>query len=209
MKSNYNYIITEILKSEGGYSNHPSDKGGPTNYGITIANYRKYIKPRATAKDVENMNIEDAKKIYKEIYWNKVNGDSLPSGVDYTVMDYGVHSGYGRANQIYNKFKDLKDPVKIINAICDERLAFMKRIRGGVDWKVFGRGWNDRLNRVRKGSLTLANNNQAMKNTTATVAGTAAAAGAVLNYEFLLQNWPFALAGVLALGFIIYKLVRK
>jgi len=37
---------------EGGYSNHPSDTAGPTNFGITIADYRAYVKPDATAEDV-------------------------------------------------------------------------------------------------------------------------------------------------------------
>jgi len=32
----FNFSISAILKHEGGYSNHPSDSGGPTNYGISF-----------------------------------------------------------------------------------------------------------------------------------------------------------------------------
>ena len=28
-------MITDVIRREGGYVNHPADKGGPTKYGIT------------------------------------------------------------------------------------------------------------------------------------------------------------------------------
>ena len=34
--SNYDASLARVLKHEGGYTNHPSDPGGPTNFGITI-----------------------------------------------------------------------------------------------------------------------------------------------------------------------------
>ncbi len=33
----YDTIISPIIKKEGGFSDHPSDRGGPTKYGITEA----------------------------------------------------------------------------------------------------------------------------------------------------------------------------
>ncbi len=30
-------LIEALIEREGGYSNHPSDRGGPTKYGITEA----------------------------------------------------------------------------------------------------------------------------------------------------------------------------
>ena len=43
MKQNFNDCLNRLLKDEGGYTNDPNDNGGPTNFGITIADYRKYI----------------------------------------------------------------------------------------------------------------------------------------------------------------------
>src|SRR5205085_12703724 len=85
--------IRRVLASEGGYVNHPSDPGGPTNFGITIADYRAYVKPDATADDIRNMTVDDAKRIYRKRYWDVQRCDELPAGVDYSAFDYGVNSG--------------------------------------------------------------------------------------------------------------------
>ena len=59
--STYDEALRRLLVHEGGYTNHPSDPGGPTNFGITIADYRKYVKPDATAVDVRAMSVDEAK----------------------------------------------------------------------------------------------------------------------------------------------------
>ena len=46
--STYDEALRRVLEHEGGYTNHPSDPGGPTSYGITIADYRRYVN-RSTA----------------------------------------------------------------------------------------------------------------------------------------------------------------
>ena len=96
MKASYEAALARLLAHEGGYSNHPSDPGGPTNFGITIVDYRKYVKPGATAADVKAMTLDEAKKIYRAKYWDAQRCDELPAGVDYAVFDYGVNSGIGR-----------------------------------------------------------------------------------------------------------------
>ena len=68
--ANYDEALERLLVHEGGYSNHPSDPGGPTNFGITIHDYRKYVKPGATAADVRAMRLSEAKAIYKAKYWD-------------------------------------------------------------------------------------------------------------------------------------------
>ena len=50
--SSYDEALSRLLVHEGGYSNHPSDPGGPTNWGITIFDARAYWKKDATAADV-------------------------------------------------------------------------------------------------------------------------------------------------------------
>jgi lysozyme family protein len=168
--SSYDEALARLLVHEGGYSNHPSDPGGPTNWGITIFDYRKYVNPDATAADVRSMPVEVAKKIYRDKYWNAMRCDELPAGIDYCVFDYGVNSGIGRAAKILRRVLGLtekpgtvsdeviaaaggRDPHTLIDAICDERLAFLQSLR---TWDVFGNGWGRRVREVRAAALAMA-----------------------------------------------------
>ena len=167
--SSYDEALKRLLVHEGGYSNHPSDPGGPTNFGITIGDYRQYVKRDATAADVRGMKVEQAKAIYRDKYWNVVRADELPAGVDYCVFDYAVNSGTGRAPKVLQrllgcavtgrmddatvKLARARDAKRLIGEICDERLAFLQSLRS---WPVFGNGWGRRVREVRAAALALA-----------------------------------------------------
>lgn len=168
--STYDAALARLLAHEGGYSNHPSDPGGPTNFGITIIDYRKYVKPGARAADVKAMKVEEAKRIYRAKYWDSQRCDELPAGVDYAVFDYGVNSGIGRSGKVLRRVLELPDTTSavndaviaaarkadakaIVNAICDERLRFLRSLK---TWRVFGKGWGRRVAEVRAAALALA-----------------------------------------------------
>jgi len=170
--NNSERAIPKILKHEGGYVNNPADPGGATNKGITIATFRRYIKPGGTIADLKALTESQAVVVYKRQYWDAVSADLLPSGVDYAVADFAVNSGPSRAGKYLQKVvgtaqdgvvgpatiaaaRGLSAP-DVINDICDERLAFMRRIRGGRLWKTFGRGWQRRVDDVRAVSLAWA-----------------------------------------------------
>lgn len=155
MKKNFNDCLNRLLKDEGGYSNHPADPGGPTNFGITLKDYQSYIKRSGTAEDVRCMDVNDAKQIYKEKYWNALGCDNLPSGIDYTCFDYGVNSGLGRPRKALQRFKTISG-VNLIDAINNERMAFL---HGLNTYPVFGKGWSRRVEGVRTYSKTLAKDN--------------------------------------------------
>jgi len=168
--SSYDEALSRLLAHEGGYSNHPSDPGGPTNYGITLADARAYWKRDATAADVRAMPLAVARQIYRTKYWAALRGNDLPAGVDYAVFDYGVNSGIGRAGRVLRRLVGLTDgssaidddviaavwrrpPKRLIEAICDERLAFLQGLK---TWPVFGNGWGRRVREVRAAALAMA-----------------------------------------------------
>lgn len=172
MRSTFEKAKPYLLKHEGGYVDHPSDPGGATNMGITIGTLSAYRGRKVSKQDVKNLTKAEALLIYKKNYWDKVKGDKLPAGVDYSVYDFAVNSGPSRAAKYLQKIVGVKQdgaigpktlahvakksPEEIINRLNDDRLIFMKRIKSGKLWKVFGKGWGRRVAEVRKVSLEFA-----------------------------------------------------
>lgn len=168
MDQNFGTVMPLVLKHEGGYVNHPKDPGGHTNKGVTLLTFQRY-KPGATVADLKKISDEMVYRIYRDGYWNKVKGDQLPSGVDYAVFDFAVNSGPDRAAKYLQAAVGVKqdgivgpdtlnavakhDPVKLVNTICDNRLAFLKRL---ATWDTFGKGWSSRVAGVRKKAVALA-----------------------------------------------------
>lgn len=169
MNSNFRAALSEVLKDEGGFVDHPKDPGGTTNKGITIATYRKWIDKDGTAEDLKRITDSQVQKIYRSVYWNSVKGDDLPSGVDYAVFDFAVNSGPVRAAKylqaVLGVAQDGKigpitlaaakniDAADLINALCDRRMAFLKGLK---TFDTFGKGWTSRVSRVRKKAIELA-----------------------------------------------------
>lgn len=170
MKHSFDASVSRVLAHEGGYTNHPKDPGGPTNWGITLTDARLYWRPRATAADVQAMPRAVAVEIYRKRYWDVLRCDELPAGLDYSMFDYGVNSGVGRAGKVLRRLLGLavssssvtddviaavkrRDPAQLIAALNDERLRFLKSLR---TWPVFGRGWGRRVAEVRSAALAMA-----------------------------------------------------
>src|SRR5882757_3410774 len=124
MKSSYDIALKAVLEDEGGYSNDAGDPGGPTNWGITIYDARAYWKKNATAADVRAMPLEVAKDIYRAKYWDAMDCDDLPAGVDYCVFDYGVNSGIGRSAKVLQRLVG----TNVDGAIGPKTLAAVKAI---------------------------------------------------------------------------------
>jgi hypothetical protein len=69
----------ELRKIEGDVSNHPNDRGGLTNLGITQETYDLYQKkyqPNAKPKLVDQITEAEAKEIYRD-YWVQSGADKL------------------------------------------------------------------------------------------------------------------------------------
>lgn len=169
MKSNYTYCLDRVLQYEGGWSDHPADKGGATMKGITIGTYSDFLGRPATKEELRNIPDTHVQAIYRDRYWNKIKGDNLPGGVDLAVFDFAVNSGVSRASKFLQKevgtpqdgiigpqtlaATDARQPANVAANLCDSRLSWLK---GLSDWPTFGKGWTNRVTDVRKRSIALA-----------------------------------------------------
>ncbi|MEO1045287.1 MAG: glycosyl hydrolase 108 family protein [Pseudomonadota bacterium] len=89
-------LINGVIAREGGYSNHPADRGGETNWGIThkVARQHGYHGP------MRDMPRERAVEIYTRIYWLRPGFDGLAADaptVAAELFDIGVNMGPGIA----------------------------------------------------------------------------------------------------------------
>jgi lysozyme family protein len=194
--SNYEAALARVLKHEGGYTDHPSDPGGPTNFGITIADYARFKGRAVSAAEVRAMPLADAKAIYRARYWDALRCDELQAGLDYALFDYGVNSGTGRAAKVLRRLLGQEadggmtgaviaqaratDTASLVARLCEERLAFLKSLK---TWPVFGAGWGRRVAEVRRDALAMAKARAApsapnMKRIATAAAGVGAGAGA-------------------------------
>ena len=92
---NFEEIIKQVLKHEGGYVNDPKDLGGETKYGVT-----KRFYPDV---DIKNLTIEQATEIYRKDYWDKNRVESLPQELWYIFFDMCINMGRGTAVKILQR----------------------------------------------------------------------------------------------------------
>lgn len=92
-----------VARWEGGYSDHPSDPGGATNYGITIGVLSEWRGLRVTKQDVKNLTLQEAGAIFRDRYWDVLRCDELPEEVRLIVFDCAVNQGPGRAVEFLQK----------------------------------------------------------------------------------------------------------
>lgn len=132
--------IADIIAKEGGYVDHPADRGGPTNWGITEVVARAF----GYQGDMRNLPRSTAEQIYLERYWTqpgfaKVN--DLSAKVAEELLDTGVNMGPGvaarflqRALNVLNQQGKTYPDVTVDGAIGAMTLAALKAFlnaRGG------------------------------------------------------------------------------
>lgn len=93
MSDQFNQYIERILAHEGGYSNHPRDKGGETNWGITHATARA----NGFTGDMRFLSREQAIEIYRKAFWERYHADKLPSALAFQYFDACVNHGAAHA----------------------------------------------------------------------------------------------------------------
>ncbi len=169
MRGNLDRVMPHVFGHEGGYVDHKADPGGATNFGITFATLQDWRGRPITKADVRALTKDEAAWIYEKNYAKPIRFDDLPPGVDYAVLDYAINSGPRRAAEALQSIVGVKQdgkigpdtltavsgrsPAGLVVALCDQRLAFLKRLR---TWGTFGKGWSRRVNEVRAHALVLA-----------------------------------------------------
>lgn len=170
--SNFLPLAEQILGIEGGVSDRPlkDDPGGLTNKGVTQGVYDRWRSLKGLPpKSVVGITKQEVVAIARANYWTPIQGDKLPSGVDFAVFDFAFNSGAAQAAKELQRVLGVSadgvvglatlealataEPVTVINGVCDHRLAFMRKLK---NWRANKNGWTSRVAHVRAQSLALA-----------------------------------------------------
>lgn len=168
MKENFDAALKAILHHEGGYVNHPKDPGGRTNLGVTQRVWEEWVGHDVDEKTMRGLTPELVGPMYKSKYWDKIKGDDLPEGVDYTVFDAAVNSGPGRAAKWLQACVGVEpdggigpktlaavasmDSAVLVDDYARRRLSFLMDLQ---TWPTFGKGWGRRVAEVQASASTM------------------------------------------------------
>ena len=92
--SGFEEAFAKVMAAEG-INGDAFDKGGKHKYGISQRAYPDL--------NLDTLTKEDAKKIYKRDYWDKIKADELPANLRGTAFDAAVNQGVGFATRALAK----------------------------------------------------------------------------------------------------------
>jgi len=85
-------LVDALIAREGGYVDHPADKGGPTNWGIT----EQVARANGWTGAMRALPRAEAARIYRRIYWQETGFDAVDAispSVAAELFDTGVNMG--------------------------------------------------------------------------------------------------------------------
>ena len=166
MKDNFDACFAKVIQSEGGYVWDKDDAGGETNLGVTIGAWGAYLGRAIQPGEMKALTKDTVKPFYKKMYWDKVKGDDLPSGVDYAVFDFAVNAGVGRAAKFLQRSVGAvddgvigsgtlglvakADPQKTLSNFADQKQRFYNGLAtNNPSQQKFLKGWLARVDHVQ------------------------------------------------------------
>jgi lysozyme family protein len=159
----------KLLRLEGGYVNHPLDKGGPTKYGVILTVWQEHGDDKdgdgdIDAEDIKKLTEDDARYIAKKFFWDYFLADLiLNQSVAEFIVDWGYNSGRKTVAKIVQRLVNVADDgivgpktlaainaldqQKLFDTLQIERKVFLNNIiKRRPDQIVFYNGWMNRVN---------------------------------------------------------------
>ncbi len=167
MTTRFDECLKFVAKWEGGFSNDPVDRGGPTNMGITQATLDRYLeKKRAPSFPVENLKADDARVIYFDEYWVPAGCSRFIQPLDLITFDTSVNMGVRASVKLLQRSLGIKDdgvlgPITLgavshwvakdeLQDLCLKYWGLRKErydeiVAKDSSQKKFARGWHNRM----------------------------------------------------------------
>ena len=169
MQGNFGHCLDLVLKSEGGWVNHPSDPGGETNLGVTKRVWEEWVGH--PVESLKNLTKDQVAPLYEQKYWRPCYGEVLPRGLNYVVFSFGVNAGPGRSvkllqqsigvvpdgivgPRVRTKIRE-SNVADIIKSFCEFRREYYKSLK---NFPIFGKGWLNRVDEEERQAIQMIKN---------------------------------------------------
>jgi lysozyme family protein len=169
MINNFKECLDLVLKSEGGWVNHPSDPGGETNLGVTKRVWIEYVGH--PVESLKKLTKEDVAPLYELKYWRPCYCEVLPRGLDFVVFSMGVNAGPGRSVKLLQsaigcvpdgvigpRTRELISASNSANLIAKFSETRREYYRSLKTFPIFGKGWLARVDREEQEALDMTKN---------------------------------------------------
>jgi lysozyme family protein len=169
MQGNFKECLDLVLKSEGGWVNHPSDPGGETNLGVTKRVWEEYVGH--PVESLKKLTKEEVAPLYEQKYWRPCYGEVLPRGLDFVVFSMGINAGTGRSIKLLQssigcvpdgvigpttrKLISDSNSATLIAKFSESRREYYRSLK---NFPIFGKGWLSRVDREESEALNMAKN---------------------------------------------------
>jgi len=172
MNANFDMSFDRVMQSEGGYVWDKDDAGGETNLGVTIGAWGAYLDRPIQPGEMKALTKDAVKPFYKQMYWDKVRCDELPTGVDYAVFDFAVNAGVARAAKFLQRAVGADDdgvvgpgtlalvkkttPGKLLEHFTEQKEAFYNTLaEKNPTQQKFLKGWMNRVASVQTAATSM------------------------------------------------------
>lgn len=163
------------LSWEGGFTDHPLDPGGATNFGVIQSRYDEYRKfKKLKTQSVKFITKAEYTEIYDKYYWDPVRAQYLLGHLGLVLFDTAVNMGVagairrlqmsmklpvtGKWTQNISDNIHQADQFELAKSICKLRIAKRyARVKQRPDQVVFLRGWLNRDNALLRKINSMVN----------------------------------------------------
>jgi lysozyme family protein len=115
----FDLAVARLLKTEGGFVNHPKDPGGATNFGISLrflliegridANHDRFadfdldMDGDIDVADIRKLTHKDAEVLYRRCFWDRLGCEGFARPLGEMLFDQAVNGGIGAAVKILQR----------------------------------------------------------------------------------------------------------
>ena len=137
-------VMKVVFSQEGGFN-----RDDPSKFGITAETLSEWRGKPVSIADVKNLTKPEAKKIYKNMFWDRVGGDALSDHVALMVMDTAVLRGPTIANELLGRSIGISRNTSSQEFIDTFSLLRLNDLKSLDKFSQFGPQWTARVGRIR------------------------------------------------------------